>query len=359
MRTVKRDLKGRAGEIALTPETLDDLWHLKYIIEPGDLVFALTKRRVEGASDKLRPEKIEKKTMRLGVRIESLEFHKFSNRLRLHGLIESGQDAGNYHTLNIEEGTNLSVIKTWKNDQLERIQEAETATRRPRVVILTIEEGEASIGLVRYYGVEEYSYITMGSGKGESSRREEFFSQVLMQLTQAAGSRGQFTVQSAHAAALIVAGPGFTKDDFMKFLKDRNPELADRARTEDTVSIGVSGYQEVLRRGAVDRIVEESRIAREARLIEELMAQIAKNGAAVYGWEEVRRARDLGAVESLLITDELLREGREKGHDIDAFLLSIEHSGGKVVVFSTEFEPGHRLHNLGGIAALLRFNLEY
>ncbi|TFH38784.1 MAG: mRNA surveillance protein Pelota, partial [ANME-2 cluster archaeon] len=70
-------------------------------------------------------------------------------------------------------------------------------------------------------------------------------------------------------------------------------------------------------------------------------------------------ARDMGAVESLLITDELLREGREKGHDIDAFLLSIEHTRGKVVVFSTEFEPGHRLHNLGGIAALLRFNLEY
>ncbi|MCD4810765.1 MAG: mRNA surveillance protein Pelota, partial [Methanosarcinales archaeon] len=41
MRVTKRNLKGREGQIALTPETLDDLWHLKYIIEPGDLVFAL------------------------------------------------------------------------------------------------------------------------------------------------------------------------------------------------------------------------------------------------------------------------------------------------------------------------------
>jgi protein pelota len=349
MRVTKRNLKGKEGEIALTPETLDDLWHLKYIIEPNDLVFSLTKRRVEGATDKLRPEKIEKKPMRLGVRIEKIEFHKFSNRLRLHGLIESGQDVGAYHTLNIENGTNLSVIKTWKNDQLQRIKEAEAAAKRPRVVILTIEEGEASIGLVRQYGVEEYSLIKVGSGKGETSQREEFFSEVITQVSQAAGG----------TEVIIVAGPGFTKDDFMNFLKTKNQELAARARTEDTISIGVSGFQEVLRRGAVDRIVEESRISREARLIEELMARIATMGPVAYGWDEVKKARDMGAVESLLITDELLREGREKGMNIDAFLLSVEHSRGKVVVFSTEFEPGNRLHGLGGIAALLRFKLEY
>lgn len=349
MRVTKRNLRDREGEITLTAENLDDLWHLKYIIEPGDLVFALTKRRVEGASDKLRPEKIEKKPVRLGIRIDKIEFHKFSNRLRLHGLIEYGQDTGAYHTLNIEESTNLSVIKTWKNDQLERIKEAEAAAKRPRVVILTIEEGEAYIGLVRQYGVEEYSYLKMGSGKGESSHREEFFNQMMGQLDQAA----------RNAEAIIVAGPGFTKDDFLKFLNVRKPELAHRSRTEDTVTIGISGYQEVLRRGAVDRIVEETRITKEARFIEELMTRIAKGEAAAYGWDEVKRARDLGAVEWLMITDELLREGREKGHDIDSFLMSIEHSRGNVLVFSTEFEPGHRLHGLGGIAALLRFNLEY
>jgi protein pelota len=349
VRVNKKSLKGKEGEISLTPENLDDLWHLKYIIEPGDLVFSLTKRRVEGASDKLRPEKTEKRPMRLGVRIEKIEFHKFSNRLRLHGVIVSGQDTGAYHTLNIEESTNLSVIKTWKKDQFERIKEAEAAAKRPRVVILGIEEGDASIGLVRQYGVEDYSQIKMGSGKGESSQRGEFFNQVTAQLAQAAGS----------SSAVIISGPGFTKDDFFKLLQTTNPELAARARTEDTISIGISGYQEVLRRGAVDRIVEESRIAREARLIEELMERIAKEGAVAYGWEEVRNARDIGAVESLLVSDEMLREGREKGENIDAFLLSIEHSRGNVVIFSTEFEPGHRLQSMGGIAALLRFKLEY
>ena len=59
------------------------------------------------------------------------------------------------------------------------------------------------------------------------------------------------------------------------------------------------------------------------------------------------------------VADELVREGRERKENIDAFLLGIEHNRGKVIIFSTEFEPGHRLHGMGAIAALLRFNMEY
>lgn len=61
MRIVKRNLKGNEGEISLIMESLDDLWHLKYIIERGDLIFAVTKRKAESATDKIRPEKTEKK----------------------------------------------------------------------------------------------------------------------------------------------------------------------------------------------------------------------------------------------------------------------------------------------------------
>jgi protein pelota len=35
----------------------------------------------------------------------------------------------------------------------------------------------------------------------------------------------------------------------------------------------------------------------------------------------------------------------------------VEQAQGKVVVFSTAFEPGEKLHKLGGIAALLRFKV--
>ena len=114
MKVLKKELRFGEGEISLITESLDDLWHLKYILEPGDLVFAFTKRRIEGATDKLRPEKADKRTVRLGITVEKVEFHKFSNRLRVHGTILEGIDTGAYHTVNIEEGTNLSIVKKWK-----------------------------------------------------------------------------------------------------------------------------------------------------------------------------------------------------------------------------------------------------
>lgn len=346
MKVKKKELRFNEGEISLVTESLDDLWHLKYILEPDDLVYAFTKRRIEGATDKLRPEKAEKKTVRLGIKVENVEFHMFSNRLRVHGVISDGMDTGAYHTLNIEEGTNLSIVKKWKKDMLERINEAVIASRRPKVIIAAIEEGEGNIGFVRQFGVEETSSLRQSLGKGEGNNRNEFFGEFASQLKNAAQK----------VDSVILAGPGFTKEDFMDFLRTREPELVKKISLEDTASIGVSGFQEVLRRGAVDRIVEVSRIGREANLMEELMKQISIDGKAAYGMDEVRNAQGMGAVETLLITDELLRQEREV-NSIDDLLKDVEHSQGKIVVFSTEFEPGKKLSSLGGIAGLLRFKV--
>ncbi|MCD5409469.1 MAG: mRNA surveillance protein pelota, partial [Methanocellales archaeon] len=302
MRVIKHKLKKSQGEITLVPESLDDLWHLKYIIEPGDTIFALTHRRVEGATDKLRPEKIEKKPMRLGINIEEVRFHKFSNRLRIKGTIEQGIDIGSHHTLNIEPNVKLSIIKQWKNDQLERINEAVKASARPRVVIVTIEDGEACIGTVRQYGVDEVATIKSSSGKGDVDAAGELFGEVAHQLEWA----------SREVQVVIIAGPGFVKENFMAFLKESCPELAKKAVLEDVSSIGISGFQEVLRRGAVDRIAEETRISNEAKLMERLLEEIAKDGRAAYGMDEVRVAMDYGAIDKLLIADEVLREERER-----------------------------------------------
>ncbi|MDF2955199.1 MAG: Stalled ribosome rescue protein Dom34 [Candidatus Alkanophagales archaeon MCA70_species_2] len=354
MRVTKRELKpdGR-GELSVVPETLDDLWHLKHILEAGDLVYATTQRRVERATDKLRPEKGEKKTVRLGIRVESVEFHKFANRLRVRGVIEAGLETavGSYHTLNIEPGVELSIIKAWKKHQLKRVEDAERAAARPKVIILTIEEGDAVAGIVRQYGVDEVFYVRAGSGKGASDsagERRTFFGEALSMLKNALR---QFPVD-----AVIVAGPGFTKDDFLAFVREREPELAAKMKIESVSSIGLSGFREVLKRGVVEEICREERIAKEVQLIEKLMEEVSKDGLAAYGDTAVRSALSYGAVEKLLVCDERLRDaGRES---VETLLKEAERRGGEVVIFSTEFEPGEMLKALGGIAALLRFKID-
>jgi protein pelota len=350
MKVNKEELRGDFGEISLTPESLDDLWHLKYIIEPGDTVFSLTFRVVDSATDKLRPEKMDKRPVRLGVRVESVEFHKFSNRLRIKGVIVSDLDTGMYHTLNIEPYTELSIIKHWKSDQIERIRDAIAAARLPEIEIVTIEEGEAAIGFLRQYGVEEISRIRQASsGKREGTdSRSEFFAEVAAQLKHA-----------EKVKTFVVAGPGFIKDDFVKYLKNNVKDIADKLIVEDVSSIGSSGFQEVLRRGAIERVAEEMRISREAKLIERLMVEISTDGKATYGYEQTKKAIEFGAVDILMIADETLRNFREKGSGgIESLMKEVEHSRGRVIIFSTEFEPGQRLEKLGGIAGLLRFRVE-
>ncbi len=86
------------------------------------------------------------------------------------------------------------------------------------------------------------------------------------------------------------------------------------------------------------------------------MEEISKDGKAVYGIDDVKKAFEYGAIETLLITDEFLREQREKW-DIDSFLRDVESLNAEIVIMSSEFEPGKRLNALGGIAALLRFKI--
>ncbi len=139
------ELKDRYGEIRLFPESIDDIWHIQHLISAGDLVFATTFRSVDTASDKIRPEKAEKRPVRLGVRIDRVEFSEHGVRLRLTGIIEHGVDTGAYHTINVETGFEISVIKQWRPIDLERIERAVKASVCGVIHILTIEEGEAEL----------------------------------------------------------------------------------------------------------------------------------------------------------------------------------------------------------------------
>jgi protein pelota len=344
MRILKKNLRGDEGEIALLPESLDDLWHLQHLIARGDLVFALTHRKVPAIADKARPEKMERKTVRLGVKVEDIEFHMYSNWLRLHGIIKSGMDVGAYHTLNIEVGTQLSILKYhWRPDLLARIDEAVAESQRPKVVIALIEEGEATIGVLRQFGVQTAAELRQGSGKGSGEDTRGGFLRDVARAIDTTAKDG---------AEVILAGPGFTKEDLKKVIDSTLPDLAKRIAMDDTSSIGRSGFQEVLRRGSVKSVLEASRIAREALLIEDLFREIATDGKAAYGIKEVETARNYGAIEKLLVLDELARRGK-----VDEIMREVADARGKVVIFSSEFEPGDRLRSLGGVAALLRFKI--
>lgn len=340
--------------VEVVPETLDDLWHLSYIVEPGDLVSGDTTRRIQRNDENLRDTGGEREHLWLKLDVSDVEFAKFANRLRIGGeIVECSREdqLGFHHTLNVEEHTELEIEKHWKPDQNARLEEAAEAAENPDVAIVTVEEGQAHVHTVAQYGTEERASITTTTGKGEYARpRSELFAELADVLRR------------QDVDAYILAGPGFTKQDALDYFQDEIPEIADQITMVDTASVGDRGVHEVLKRGAVEDVQQQTRIAEEAELIDELMARIGEGTEVAYGPEEVAKAADYGAIDELLVLDERLRlERAGEGDwdiDVDTIVETTEQKGGSVTVFSAEFAPGQQLSNLGGIAALLRYRLD-
>jgi len=81
----------------------------------------------------------------------------------------------------------------------------------------------------------------------------------------------------------------------------------------DTAAVGDRGVHEVLKRGAVADVQEETRIESEAEYIDELTRRMAEGAKAAYGPEQVQQAAEFGAIERLLVLDDRLQ--KERGPD--------------------------------------------
>lgn len=341
--------------IAVVPDSTEDLWHLQYVVEPGDRVSADVDRRIQRDDEHLRDTGGSRESMWATIRIDDVAFDRFAERLRLGGEIVacSREDQlGHHHTINVEVHDRLELEKRFKPDQRERLREAEAATDEPDVLVVTIEEGLAEVFEVAQHGPERRATITSGSGKrGGSSTRSELFAEV-------AGLLRRVDVD-----AVVLAGPGFAKRDCERYLAEHEPHLAEDVRVVDTSAIGERGVQEVLKRGVIDDLRRETRIAEEAAIMEDLLERLRERPRTVtYGPEETAQAAEYGAVDTLCLLDDRLRSERGEraswSIDVDDVVRTVERQGGTVRVLSADGEPGRQLDSLGGIAALLRYPVE-
>ncbi len=360
MKIVKRVLK--EGKIVLKIETLDDLWHLYNVVGPRDIIISRTSRRVRIGDEDSRKQDSVRKTMILKLEVEEVSFHTFSNRVRIKGKILEGPgdlvSTGSYHTINVETGDTLTIIKElWPGYILDRLKEAAKTQMRPMCLIVTMEDGTAELFLAADFGIREAVRVRTsisrkrGDQKSYDKSMKEFFSETVLAL------RSQ--LEQHEFGLIVIAGPGFVKDHFREFLvaakiKDLPPVIV-----ESTNSIGVPGAKEILFRGIISKAVTELKVETETRLVENLIEHISKDdGLGAYGNDEVTNAVQLGAVEELLITDKRLREGDDdKRRWMDALIRNTEKTRGKFHVVSTEHPAGDQLQRLGGMGAILRFKI--
>lgn len=346
MKILSKNLK--ENRIKLQVDSLEDLWHISNILAEGDLVHARTYRTVERkGADK----KEEKKPVNLKISVEKVDFDKTINRLRVLGKIIAGTpeeyvSLGAHHSFNLELGSEITIEKDWKPFEVKLLDEAKRA--RPRVIIVSIDKDQADIGLLKDYGVE-YASIR-GRIPGKDSEDKEIKDAETAFFHEIAKTLERYKFQRC-----VLCGAGFWKDNFLKFLKENYKELAKGTLAENTGSHGPNAISELLKRGVIEKLVQESKVAEETAAVNRLLEEIGKSGLCAYGEAPVRQADEYRAIKTLLVTDRLLREKR---NTMDPLLKSVEKNKGSVCIVSTGHEAGRQLDSLGGIAALLRFRIE-
>jgi protein pelota len=348
----------KKGIVKAVPTTLDDLWHLYNIIYKGDVVYARTTRETKVDSEYKRPQKGKRVSVFIGVVVEEVVWDRSLNRLRARGRIHEAPDdiagRGSHHTLNIAVNKPLTIVKDkWLAHQKDRLERARRS-EAPPIIMVSVDSEEYCIALIRQYGVDVQAESKANlPGKLEADKRakalQNYFRSVLNALRM---------LLKSNYCSVVLIGVGFVKDQFAKYVRSEDSAVARAIIDVKSVnSGGVTGVQEALRSGILDKTLKNIRVAEESKAVEEVLARLGKGeGGVTYGVDHVEKADSFGAIESLLVSDFTIRDASdEKRLALEKLIQRVEMKNGKVVVVSVEHEAGQKLLALGGVAALLRF----
>lgn len=224
--------------------------------------------------------------------------------------------------------------------------------------LLVIERQHADIALLKGARIDVISSMdSLVPGKfragGQSAQRFErmiegmandFYKNVSEEATQ-------IFHKEPKLKGILVGGPGPTKNDFL----DAEHIPTDlRNKVIGVLDIGYTGEQglkEMINKA--EDILKEAEITKQKQLVEKFLNHLGKDtGLAAYGEEEIRKAMTMGAVETLMISEEMDEKLMEE------FEESAQNTGTEVMIISTETREGQQIQSLGGIAAILRFKLQ-
>lgn len=350
----------KKGFVKVVPQSLDDLWHLYNVVYSGDQVYAKTTREIKIQEEYARPQQGRRVTVVLGLRVESVFWDRSLNRLRIHGTISDVPEdiggMGSHHTFNIVVDQPLTIVKAkWLKHQVDRLEKA-SHVETPLVVLVSIDDEEFAVAVLRQYGLDvKVEKRIRLPGKLEAEKREDalkgYFKEALNSLRETWADLN---------CPIVILGLGFVKNGFVRYVQDVASDVAVAVADVKSVnSSGVTGINEAVRSGVLTKTLKHVRMTEETGLVEEVLARLGKGTTNVaYGLGEVAKASQYGAVEKLLLTDTMLRESTdEKRTELEKIMREVEEKAGQITVVSTEHEGGSKLQGLGGIAALLRFQI--
>ncbi len=266
--------------------------------------------------------------------------------------------------------------------------------------LAVIDRKEATLAILRGKRIDIIKHLTSGvPGKhkagGQSQRRFDRLIDLAAHefLKRIGDHMNDAYLNVPDLKGVIIGGPGHTKEEFVEGDYLHHEIKQKIITTVDTSYTGEFGIREVMDK-SMD-VLTEIDVMREKKLMQRFLHElIDEDGLASYGEAEVRHNLQVGAVEILLLSEDLKKkrliyhcpscQGKiqktieremeseeiscptcgekiktDEGRDlIDDFLDMVEEVGSEIEIISTETEEGIQLIKaFGGIAAILRYHM--
>ncbi len=223
--------------------------------------------------------------------------------------------------------------------------------------LLVMDRKEATIGLLEGKRIEVMQKMTSGvpskiRAGGQSSQRfhritegltKEFYKRIAEEMKK-------IFYEMPKLKGIIVGGPIPTKDEFLD-----GEYLATKLQEKVIGRVDIGGSDE----SGLKELVEKSRdllagqeIIHEKKVLEKFFETLGeKPDLAAYKLEDVKKALEYGAVDTLIISKEY---DKQTAHELVALAKAIDSN---IEIVSTETTEGEQFLNLSGIGAVLRFKV--
>jgi len=226
--------------------------------------------------------------------------------------------------------------------------------------LIIIERDEATIGLLKGSSLmvleEVEGYVPGKHSKGGQSQRR--YDRIIEELVEEFYKRvGEIVnkyfipyLESGKLKGILVGGPGYAKLDFVKggYIDYRLKEKVLDALI-DVGSQGEPGLKELVMRAS--ELIKGQRYVEVVNALEEFKFHLAKDdGLALYGFDDIVNALNMGAVKSLVVTEDM--------PEFEKLMELAKKSGAEVYVLpETIPEYVWIKKTFNGVVAILRYKI--
>jgi len=226
--------------------------------------------------------------------------------------------------------------------------------------LIVIERDEATIGLLKGSSLivleEVEGYVPGKHSKGGKSQRrydriiEELVEEFYKRVGEIVNKHFIPYLESGKLKGILIGGPGYAKLDFVKgdYIDYRLKEKV-LDTLVDVGSQGEPGLKELVMRAS--ELIKGQKYVEVVNALEEFKFHLAKDdGLALYGFDDIVNALNMGAVKSLVVTEDM--------PELEKLMELAKKSGAEVYVLpETIPEYVWIKKTFNGVVAILRYKI--